>query len=194
MNYKQAVEFAVDALEGFDTLPDEADKLAAMVLHFVEKGEDASYDHVIEASDRQALSYDALSRVVARLLAHGQLPPSRLRAWAVEALTGKRERPKVSPRFKTGWPGQHVERDLMIYDTVVALEARGMLATRNDTTSGGSGCDAVADAARKLGVPRLSYSAVKKVYMKTKRKIANNGDPWVSVDTVNNIIMSTKYF
>lgn len=192
MEYEEAVEFAMDAMAGINDLPDEADKLAAIVLHFIANGDEASLSDVIELASSQALSYDALLRAVAELLKQERLPPPALRKWVILGLSGKLERPKVPHRFRNGWPGETIERDLMIYEAVCGLIALGINPSENSASgSETSGCHIVSEAARRLGHRRISYHLVRKIYANATRKKASGKDLWVGVDTINALIIST---
>lgn len=192
MEYEDAVKFAMDALAGINDLPDEADKIAHIVLHFIERGDEKSLSGVIDAAQTQALSHDALLRALAKLLQQERLPPLLFRNWAVEVLFGRRERPKVHHRFRTGWPGETVERDLMIYEAVCGLVAVGVNYSENSETGPKtSGCYIVSEAAKRLGNRSISASLVKKIYEKNNRKQASGKSLWVGTDVINAVIMST---
>lgn len=162
--FADAVDFAYEALAELDSLPDEADKLAVFIVIYCDNGDDASLQMVIDAARTQALSFDALSRAGAIMVRRGGAIPPLLREWLGQHLSGEIKRPKISSRFKTGWPGATLERDLILHDLVTTFADFGLTATRNDASAPVSGCDAVAEAMARRKLRPQSYKDIKKIH------------------------------
>ncbi|WP_127562825.1 hypothetical protein [Nioella ostreopsis] len=193
ISFQEAVDFAYEALEEIEGLPNEVDRLAAMVLHFCDNRDDTSLLSVIRAAETQALSYDALSQAAGLILERGQVLPSPLAVWTGRRLADQVERPKIPARFKRGWPGENQERDLVIYDLVAAFRDFGLTATRNDEnkTNGLSGCDAVAKAMSKRDLTPNTFRGVKAVYLRVKQEYAAGKRPGLGVSVTSKLVKDT---
>lgn len=192
MDYAAAVQLASEILEGVQELPDEADKLSALVLHFLDNEDMPSLNAVIAASERQALSHEALCRATATCLRQGRTMPQQLSEWAAQAILNPESRPARPHIFKKAWPGEATARNIRIYDAVCALQSHGVMPTHNDASPGGtSGCDAVAEALRQAGSNVRSYRTVLKIYADVKGRIESGNDLRVGVETITRLIKST---
>ncbi|WP_136684658.1 hypothetical protein [Falsirhodobacter xinxiangensis] len=192
ISFAEAVDFAFESLKKLDCLPDEADKLAAFVVRFCEIDDRKSLSAVIEASLTQTLSFDALSRAAAILLAKGSPIHHDLAEWTARRLTEQLERPPISRRFRTGWPGALAERDLIFHSLVVALQERGLTPMRNDSSPSMSGCDAVAAAMVRRRSQPSSYKGIKEIYLEVNAKARCQQYHGVGVAVTNALIKDTR--
>lgn len=192
MSFADAVDFAFEALAELDDLPGEAGRLAALVCHFCARNDHASLASVIDASRSQALSFDALSLAASIMIGKGSALPPALGMWTAKRLSGEIARPPVPARFKRGWPGATVERDLIFHDLVAAFQDFGLTATRNDTSPALSGCDAVAAAMVRRRRSPSSFKEIKEIYLRIKSKYETGGHPGLGVAVINNLIKDTR--
>lgn len=188
--YQDAVNFAFAALDRIETFPSEADRLAALLLHYFENQDKSGLNSIFRASESQALAFDALSRASAVLVEKGEPLPPRLALWASHRLLDKVKRPKIPNRFKRGWPGEHKERDEFIYILVIKLRDYGISPTRNDAQGswGESGCDAVAEAMAQRGLTPNTFKGIKKIYTRMNAKYAGGGMPDLGVALTSQMV------
>lgn len=190
ITYQEAVDFAYEALEEVESLPDEVDRLAAFVIHYCEKGDEASLGAVIRAAETQALSFDSLTRAAGILLERGQALPPGLAAWTGQRLVGKIERPKIPARFNRGWPGENREFEKIIYDLLVTFRDFGLAPTRNDEKgkSGSSGCDAVAEAMKRRTLTPNTFRGIKAIYTRINGEYAAGRLPGIDVAVTSSLV------
>lgn len=191
ISYTDAVDFAYEALAELYELPDEAEKLAVLIVYFHDNDDSASLGSAIEAARSQALSFDALSRAAAILIRKGAALHPVLATWTAKRLGGEIERPPISANFKRGWPGATVERDLILHGLVVALQGFGITATRNDVSPATSGCDAVAAAMARRGKAPSSFKEIKAIYLRIKSKYEAGGHPGLGLAAIKHLIKDT---
>jgi hypothetical protein len=108
MSYTDAVDFAYEALAELDNLPDEIDRLAALIVHFCNREDAASLASVIDAGRSQALSFEALSRAAAILIRKGTALHPALATWTAQRLCGEIERPAISAVSKEDGPARQL--------------------------------------------------------------------------------------
>ncbi|UWQ54993.1 hypothetical protein [Leisingera caerulea] len=192
MNFQDAVSHAKRSLAPVVELPSEAERLAALILHFCQEGDGASLQSIVNTSGSQLLSYEALGLAAASLLETDERLPAVLERWVLDVLRGTVVRPPMPKIAKSGWPGANNERDLMIFDAVKDLQKKGLTPSRNAMSPHTSGCDAVSEAMGLLGYPRLSYGTVKKIYEGVGRKIKAGGNPRLGVEISNRLRRSTS--
>lgn len=191
-SFADSVDIAFSNLSQLSNLASECEKLAALVVHFCERSDEASLRSVIDASESQALSFDALSLASSSIIRRGDYLPPELASWTAACLAGEKTRPLVAPRFKRGWPGAQAERNLIIYETVRKLEERGVSATRNDSSPKTSACDAVAAAMLLRKASPSSFKDIKKIYMQVKSKIKSGSNPHLPHTLINELIKDLR--
>jgi len=192
ISFSEAVDIAYEMLLEIERLPSEAEKLAALIVHYCAQRDSRSLSSVIDSATDQALSYDALSLAAASLIARDVKLFGPVKEWTRQTLAGLNSRPPVPRRFAAGWPGNQEHRDLLIYDIVVELRNHGIQPTRNTTAAKVSGCDAVADAMILHRQRPCSYSGVRDCFYNLKNRFEGGGNPRLPVSIINRLILEMQ--
>lgn len=193
MDFAEAVDFAADKLSVIQQLPTEADKLAAVIVHWSNEGDMGALATVVDAARSQALSRQALRLAGAELIRRGAPLPPVLATWLMDELKSNRKPPKTPPGFRRGWPGEKLERNLLLHAVVVSLREQGIAPTRNDEAPAVSGCDAVSKAIRRLGLKPLSFKHLKEIYGEIEAQYRTGRDPGIGVAVISQLIKDTRH-
>ena len=191
MDFQDAVALATRELVLLKDLPNEAEKLALVIVAMSESGDTQFLQTVIDASQSQALSWDALRLAAADFLRWNSLPPV-LGRWLSDELEGLRPRPAVPRRFRTGWPGATETRNLLLHAVVGLLLAKGLTLTRNDTSAASSASDAVAVAMGHLRERPASHKEIAEIYRSLEARSRAGHDPKLSVAVISQLILDTR--
>jgi hypothetical protein len=116
-----------------------------------------------EASAGSAESHQAVCEIIAEHIKYETPPPSFLRDFLLDLLSGKRTKPK---NRKKGWnPSDRYGRDECIWSVVRQLiQGGGLNRTRDPKrTNRPSACSIVAEVLAELGVPRISERAIEEI-------------------------------
>lgn len=97
------MDFAYEALSELEALPDQSDRVAAMILHFLERGDEKSLRYMIDDAEENALSFDGLSRAAAFLIRREANLGPMLAFWTARHLTGQIKCPARPPSFRRFW-------------------------------------------------------------------------------------------
>lgn len=188
MTFEDAVDFAYESLMVLEELPDQAERMAAIIFQVVKQGNEKTLKSFVEDSENNGLVFDGLSRVAGRLILRGSDLGIVLSHWVGRRLLEEVSRPLRSRRFRKAWPGENEELELILYDTVRELVELGLSSTRNDASPPLSACDAVAAAMGLHGAKPTSYKEIKRIYLKIKKRYEGGGDPGLDVAFSNWLI------
>ena len=121
---------------------------------------DNRYEELIEESQSNDVSLQALQQVLRSFRRDSTSVPPEVLEWALDVADGTLGSPRVGRGRKSS---ANRVRDDLIAQTVQNLVSCGLTATRNETTAPRSACDAVSKALSAHGT-KLSYHGVAKVW------------------------------
>lgn len=171
MKFDAAVALAESKIKEYTKSVSANEYNRSLYIKFSFENDIAEYiTDIVAASEVDQRYWDGLVGYCVSLLNDGVLPPLAMRAWAVEVLSGARERPKVPAKFRRGHPEDLDHRNFLLWLVISELVSSDMAATRNDASPPFSACDAVATAMSRLKMRPASFKEIKAIYMKYERE------------------------